>query len=157
MTEGGEAISVLVPVRNRKVWMLKHVRPAMLSALVLVHACGSGPEGPAPRGELIGIWDLIAVNGDTLPAMSPDEPDVLLQSVTLTLEGGGDYSLSSSFREDEGVAQTTTLEGTWGATHDALRFDNQQGPAVVLFGYTREGNTMRLVDEELHEWLLRRR
>ena len=137
--------------------MPAQARPVLLCALVLAVACARGPEGPAPRGELIGIWDVIAVNGDTLPATSPDEPNVLLQSVTLTLEGGGDYSLSSSFQVDGSAAQTTTLAGTWGATHDVLRFDNQQGPAVVQFRYTREGGVMRLVDEELNAWVLRRR
>ena len=126
--------------------------------VLLVGACGSGgPEEPAPRSELVGVWDLVTVDGATLPARSPEEETVLLESISMTLTREGGYSLASSFRLNGQAPTSTTIGGTWVATDDALTFHGQQGPAVVVFGYRLDGGLLRMTDEQGHEWTMRQR
>ena len=133
------------------------VRTATLCVLLLASACARSDGEPAPRADLAGIWDLVAVNGAPLPAPSPEEPSVLLQSVTMTLERSGEYTLASSYQVAGGATQQTTIGGRWEATDDALVFRNEQGPAVVEFGYSRSNGAIAMVDQELNEWRMRRR
>ena len=137
----------------------KQTHAIWLLALVFVVACGSrGPEEPSPREDLVGVWDLVTVNGGALPTASPEERSIILESVVMTLESDGAYSLASSFHSNTRPgSQEITLRGTWLATDEVMRFETDQGPAIVEFGYAREGNTLRMLDEQLHEWVMRRR
>ena len=130
-----------------------------LLLLAVLAACGRGePEEPTPRAELVGVWDLVSVNGAALPTPSPEEQSVLLESVTMTLEASGTYTLASSFRvADQATPQSMTIHGTWVADDDALTFETEQGPAIVMFGYRMDGELLRMVDEQQHEWAMQRR
>lgn len=134
---------------------------AMLGAALLAVACGPGgaaEEEPAPRRALVGTYDLVTVDGDALPAVSPEEPNVLIESLGLTLAEDGGYALTSGFRLDGNPAPTsTTIGGTWQATATTLTFHGDQGPAVVEFGYRYADDALHLQDEAGHEWVLRRR
>ena len=140
--------------------MLKSARatlPLLCAALLL--ACSArDPEEPTPRPDLVGVWDLVTVNGATLPTPSPEEQSVMLESIVMTLEQGGGYSLASSFRVGEpGSAQQMTIGGTWAASGDALRFESEEGPAIVEFGYSRDGDGISMVDVQGNVWGMRRR
>ena len=139
--------------------MLKPVRTLSLLVLALVTACtGRGAQEPTPRDDLAGTWDLVAVNGGALPTASPEERSVILESVAMTLERDGAYSLASAFHvTGQTDSQQMTIGGTWRATDDVLRFETEGGPAILEFGYVREGDTLRMIDEQLHEWVMRRR
>ena len=138
--------------------MHKLVRTLSVVAFLAV-ACGPRQsEEPTPRADLVGVWDLETVNGATLPASTPEEQSVVLESLVMTLEAAGAYSLESAFRVPGQTApQQMTIGGTWVASDDALTFHNTQGPAVVHFGYRRDGPLLRMVDEQGHEWAMRRR
>ncbi len=130
--------------------------PLLLTA-TLAACAGGPPEGPTPRANLVGVWELVAVNDDPMPAPSPEEPSVRLESVVMTLEGDGAYSLGSAFRRsDLSTSQVVTIAGTWGADDTTLRFDSEQGPAIVLFGYTRDGDFITMVDEQGNSWRMQR-
>lgn len=139
--------------------MPKHARVLPLLALAFLAACGRhGTDEPTPRRDIAGVWDLVSVNGGALPTPSPEERSVMLDSVTMTLDADGSYSLDSAYRvTGQSEPQHMTIGGTWTATDDVLRFETEGGPAIVEFGYAREGDRMRMIDEQLHEWVMRRR
>ncbi|HEX6589744.1 MAG TPA: hypothetical protein VF039_12030 [Longimicrobiales bacterium] len=140
--------------------MKTHARATLpLLLLALAAACARGAGEPAPRSGLAGVWDLVTVDGAQLPAPSPEEPNVLLRSVTMTLGNDGEYALLSAFRM-QGQAEDTeaTIGGTWKADGDALTFYTESGgPAVVQFGIVLEGETLLMTDEVGHVWAMRRR
>ena len=138
--------------------MPNHARAAALLVAALTVACGGEPEQPTPRADLAGTWDLVTVNGAALPTPSPEEPNIVLESVVMRLDAGGAYSLASSFAVSGRPApQQMTIAGSWVASDDALTFHTEQGPAIVQFGYRRDGGEIRMVDEQGNEWQMRRR
>ena len=133
-------------------------RTGVALVVLALAACGRGGSGePAPRRDLVGVWDLVTVNGAALPAPSPEEPNVTLESVVMTLEADGDYTLASSFHLAEESAQSMTIGGTWVGDDDALTFETEHGPAIVMFGYRLDDGVLRMVDENDNEWAMRRR
>ena len=136
-------------------------RRAMLPLLVIttLAACrGAGPQGPTPREELVGVWDLMTVNGRTLPTQSPEEPNVMLHSVVMTLDRAGAYSLASEIVvTGQDGAQDVAIGGTWVADNTTMIFESQQGPALVRFGYTHDDDLVSLADDQGNVWMMRRR
>lgn len=138
--------------------MRSHRRnPLSLLSLAVVIACGQDPETPTPRADLVGVWDLVTVNGASLPTASPEEDNVDLERLVMTLEADGGYTLASRFRVNDAPATETTIGGSWVATSDVLTFRGSEGPSVVVFGYAMEDGLLSMIDEQGHEWVLRRR
>lgn len=138
----------------------KRVRMLTLTLAALAACTRGGSEEPRPRAELVGAWELVTVNDAALPAPSPEERAITLESVIMTLEANGAYSVASSYRvTGQTHAQGATIGGRWVADDDALTFENDssEGPALVMFGYRLDGGLLRLVDEQQNAWVLRRR
>lgn len=130
-----------------------------LILLIGLGACSRAPGEPEPRSDLAGVWDLEAVDGATLPTPSPEEPSVMLRSVSMTLGADGEYALLSAFRaQGQASDSEATIGGTWVATDEALTFYGEPGgPAVVAFGYRLDGAVIHMTDESGHVWVMRKR
>jgi hypothetical protein len=104
------------------------------------------------------VWELITVNGRTLPTPAPEEPNVTLHSIVVTLERGGSYSLASESRlSGQAEGQNATIGGSWDADNTTLTFESREGPAIVQFGYTHDDDLMSMTDEHGNVWMMRRR
>jgi hypothetical protein len=128
-----------------------------LALLLLVSASGCmGMQGTyaspaAARGTaaaLAGIWRVTQVNGQNLPAPSPQEPSVTVESASLLLAANGHYTLSITARRGAEAAATQSQEGTWTAAEMRLTVT----PAVgrpTRFDYTLTAGTLTLRDGQV--------
>lgn len=122
-------------------------RTLLLAALLiapLLSGCdddGSGPEG----GEVTGTYTLRTIDGQNLPFTLLNVPGYRIEVLAdqYTLNSGGSFTSTTSYRETEGTVVTTsedTYAGTWvqnGATINMNSTDN--GPESAAFS---GGNTL---------------
>ena len=130
-----------------------------LLVIAALAACARAePRGLTPRAELVGVWDLMTVNGRTPPTQSPEEPNVMIESVVMTLGGAGAYTLASEIVvTGQEASQDVSIGGTWEADHTTLIFESEEGPAVVRFGYTHDDDLISMTDDQGNVWMMRRR
>ena len=111
------------------------VRPLLLASMVaLIAACGSDSSGPGQDADVSGQYDLVTVDGHTLPYTIPHTEHVLVvESATVQFGDNGTYESSvrgtDDDSEEEEVAAdngTFTVSGNTVTLHSAVFFSSYQ-------------------------------
>jgi hypothetical protein len=124
-------------------------RTILLAALLLaplVSACDDDDDGTGVVGaNVTGTYTLRTIDGQNLPFILLNVPGYRIEVLAdaYTLNSGGDFSSTTSYRETEGTVVSTsedTYTGTWvqnGSTINLNSTDN--GPETATFS---GGNTL---------------
>ena len=122
----------------------------LLSASACMGMQGTYATPAASRGTaaaLVGIWRVTQVNGRDLPAASPQEPNITIESASLLLAANGRYTLSiTSHRGAESVA-TQSQDGTYSAADMTITLNPSAG-RPTRFAYTLTGGALTLRDDQ---------
>jgi catechol 2,3-dioxygenase-like lactoylglutathione lyase family enzyme len=116
-------------------------------------ACG-GFGGPEPQ--LLGDYSLAALDGAPPPAPSPDQPGMLVVSLSLALTEDR-FELGSTFQlPGDTVQAAPLLTGRWERTAAELRFFPEQAAAgtTVVFEYAWDDERLVLTDARGHRWTM---
>ena len=100
-----------------------------LSAVSLL-ACGDS-SGPA-FSSAVGTWNLVTINGSTLPFTAVNQGLYKLEilSDVLIASADGTFTGTSTFRETDNGAVTTTVQpnsGTWTQTNNSVTINLSDG------------------------------
>ncbi|HEU0012335.1 MAG TPA: hypothetical protein VFQ45_01555 [Longimicrobium sp.] len=127
----------------------------LIPLLLLVAACATAPRAGQP---LAGRYELVSVNGRSLPAPSAEEPEVVLERGMLVLGEDGRYEMAIAARtRSQADARMPVVRGTYEVDRNALtlRPDEGSGAGTVHFWFTREGQQLRLLDRDDHAYVWR--
>jgi hypothetical protein len=131
-------------------------RALSLVLLLLTGCAAAGSAGAAPA---TGSWTLAAVNGEPLPAPSPGEAGVTIESGALELGSDGEYTLDLSARAGRwGTPELRRVYGRYRLGGGELVLQPREALAeAVRFAWRVEGGMLHLRDERGAEYAFSRR
>jgi hypothetical protein len=135
--------------------------PTLLAAaaLALSAAASAAAAQPAAPPSVVGTYELVSLNGDTLDPEVPGEPGWMVSGGTITLHEGGRMQLEVRAHKGDDPVQVRSVSGLYTLTGDEmvvrLSEDPSSTPERIRFT-VRDG---RLVgrDGEGNEMVFRRR
>jgi hypothetical protein len=109
--------------------------------------------------QMAGSYELVQLNGQAVPAPSPEEPDVVVLTMALVLAPDGRFTLQATALDGEPEQSEHKAEGGWTVDADSLILtsDDSFDDGVLRFRYALEGETLKLYTENDHEFTFRRR
>lgn len=127
---------------------MRRIHVLLLTLLALA------PAGPA-AAQVEGIYELTRIEGQVMPAVSPDEDGVVVIGSFLVLKADGRYALGmlASLWQQNSV-QNRQVEGTWAVESDTVAFQPDEGSdgEPVRMAYTLQEGTLTLRDEHGHAY-----
>ena len=121
--------------------------PRLLAFLLVLAAFVARPAA----AQVDGMWALVHINGDSLPATSPMEDNVTIERLKVTLGAGTRYTLQLRARAP-GMEKAVDAEvgGTYAVTGDRiyLRADEKAGADAVEFRWALAEGVLRWWDED---------
>ena len=141
----------------------------MIPLLLLCAACTPAPSGtvpatnpaavtaaPASSSSLAGTYLLRQMNGRSLPAPSPQEPNVEVSRGVQRLGEDGTFTLTlTGRRNEEPTPGDQQMSGAYTVSGDVLALTMQNGGGP-RFTFTRSGATLTLRDDMGVTYLLER-
>ncbi|HVE79521.1 MAG TPA: lipocalin family protein [Gemmatimonadaceae bacterium] len=108
----------------------------MLASLALGGCGGGGGDDATGPAEVAGVYDLVSVNGRTLPAVAIEIEGYRLEllSSELTLQAGGTYSETTQLRETEDGTTTDSpfsTTGTYAVSGSRITLTDEDGDSVT--------------------------
>lgn len=121
---------------------------AFLAVLLALAGLAAAPAA----AQLEGRYELASINGHALPAESPTEPGVSVKRGGYWFHADGRFTVAVTvdMHEDE---NTQVASGTYVAVRDSLRLTIRDEEAVA-FRWARDGEALRLYDEQENEYRL---
>ncbi|HEU0299162.1 MAG TPA: hypothetical protein VFR37_06895 [Longimicrobium sp.] len=114
---------------------------------------------PPTTAQMEGSYGLVEVDGQPLPATSPDEEGVVMHRAILQLAAEGRFLLQAwaTVGGDPEQEQEEFL-GTWSVSTDLLTLtpDGAGEEALMRFRFTLAGDALRLHNGDGHEFTFRR-
>jgi hypothetical protein len=129
-----------------------------ISTLTLAAVASLLLAAPA-AAQMEGSYALVQVNGQALPAPSPEEADVVVLTMALELMADGRFRMEAAATLDGGSEESEqSAEGTWTVDADSLTLtsDDEEEDGVLQFRWALEGGTLKLYTENGHEFTFRR-
>ena len=127
------------------------MRSLLAALLILLAACFAVPAA----AQVEGTWELVHINGDSLPAASPSEVNLIIEGMTWTLGAEKQLKLEIRFRITAADEEITSaqFDGTYRVEEDRL-FASLEGTEPSEFRWTLREGTLRLTDDRKDEYLL---
>ena len=113
-----------------------------IALLALLAACAAAPA----TAQVQGSYRLVSINGQPLPAPSPDEDGVTVYSASFDLGGDGRFALSMSPSADG--AGTQQLAGTYQVAGDSLVLTPVPEDEPFSLGWTLQGDTLGILNDD---------
>lgn len=133
------------------------MRTLVRLAIVAFAACAAAKPAGA---QMEGRYELAEVDGQPLPAASPDEDGVTMHRTVLRLTAKGRFHIQA-WASVDGSADPVKeeMEGTWSVTDDQLTMlpAEAKGEPPMRFRFTLTEGTLRLVNGMGQEFTFRAR
>jgi hypothetical protein len=127
------------------------MRSRFAAPLLLLAALAAVPAA----AQVEGRYQLVGINGHALPAPSPTEDGVTVTRAAFWFERDGRASVGITASASDGPAAQRTA-GAYVADGDSLRLTTDDGDGPVTYGWARQGDTLRLYDEQQNVYVLLR-
>jgi hypothetical protein len=127
-----------------------------LAILGFTAAIAAAPAAAQMEG---GSYLLVEVDGQPVPAPSPNESSVVMHKAVLLFTPEGRFFMQAKASLDGAPEQVEEeMEGTWSVTGDSLALtpDGDGAGDVMRFRFTLAEGTLRLYDDDGHEYTFRR-
>lgn len=132
------------------------MRSLVRLAIVAFAACAAAEPAAA---QMDGSYDMVGINSQPLPVLSPGEDGVLVHKAVLLLMPDGRFFMRARANVDDSPEPVEEkIEGTYSVTDDSLALtpDDTASNGEMRFRFTFAEDTLRLYNAEGHEYTFRR-